>query len=365
MALKNDDFVLKKFPLFCNSRYTRNETFARKTVYPLVSGLVSWWSCFLQRSTGADGKLLLEDWNPTDPDASHEGQPVKNPMIGIAFAKRFASVQIELVKALGMPAGSDADAVEIMNSLVDFPLAKQGDPALNGSSGKPWVGWSDATVKASDMFALYPVWPTEFVSRASDAIVLDTTRRSSKVYSHFASGRPVEIFPAAVRAGFSSKDGTGWKPEEVLDGLAVSLLHLGCCDTNMLPYAPGGGVENVGVSRAVNEMLVVAPEGLFIELFPFWPAQETASFSTLRTKGGWLVSASKASGVVSGVTIEATVPGTVRLVDPWAGAAEAAATIACSPAPASPPVPITSAGGQQGLLTWTMSVGQGCKVSNK
>ena len=153
-----------------------------------------------------------------------------------------------------------------------------------GSTGSPWVGWSNATVKASDMFALYPVWPTEYVTQASEETVLDTTRRSSKLYSDFPSGRPVEIFPAAVRAGYSSKEGTGWKPEEVLDGLAVSLKHLGCCDTNMLPcllrrvyihhqlpifhvtlvfkscvyiihtsrsrYAPGGGVENVGISAS-------------------------------------------------------------------------------------------------------------------
>ena len=45
----NGDFAAL---LFVNNwEYTRNETFARETVYPLVSGLVSWWSCFLQRSS--------------------------------------------------------------------------------------------------------------------------------------------------------------------------------------------------------------------------------------------------------------------------------------------------------------------------
>ena len=59
--------------LFLNHwEYTRNASFARSTVYPLVSGLVSWWSCFLQRSKDGDGRLVLEDWNPIDPDESSE-----------------------------------------------------------------------------------------------------------------------------------------------------------------------------------------------------------------------------------------------------------------------------------------------------
>ena len=45
-----------------------DQTFAREQLWPLVSGLVSWSSCYLARSTGADGRLLLEDWNALDPD---------------------------------------------------------------------------------------------------------------------------------------------------------------------------------------------------------------------------------------------------------------------------------------------------------
>lgn len=50
---------------------------------------------------------------------------------------------------------------------------------------------------------------------------------------------------------------------------------------NQLPYAPGGGIENVGISRAVNEMLVTAPTGNVIRLFPVWPKDEDASFSNV------------------------------------------------------------------------------------
>jgi hypothetical protein len=49
----------------------------------------------------------------------------------------------------------------------------------------------------------------------------------------------------------------------------TNLVVLKYCDSRMLLVAVGGGVENVGVTRVVHEMLLVAPDGLFIEIFPF------------------------------------------------------------------------------------------------
>ena len=47
---------------------------------------------------------------------------------------------------------------------------------------------------------------------------------------------------------------------------------------NFLCDTAGGGIENVGMSRAVSEMLVSAPSGRYIQLFPFWPKATPASF---------------------------------------------------------------------------------------
>ena len=355
--------------LFLNHwEYTRNETFARQSIWPLVSGLVSWWSCFLQRSRSANGSLLLTDWNPLDPDESGEDQEVRNPTIGLAFAKRLATFQIALSKALFPEQAVPAEALEIVQHLAPFPLAP------DAPADEPvWANYEGAN--ASGIFALYPLFPSELMSQASEEAGLETARRSVKKYtgptsSDLARSRPVEAFPAAVRAGHGVG---GWQPKEVIAGLEQMLVELKCCDNQMLPVAIGGGVENVGVARAVNEMLLVAPDGLFIEVFPFFPADEPAAFTTLRSKGGWLVSASQsASGLVSDVQIVATVTGTCRLVDPWAtrggsstaiNSLSAMPTVACAPSPLAPPVTRTSVGRRQGLLSWTMNAGQRCNVS--
>ena len=123
--------------------------------------------------------------------------------------------------------------------------------------------------------------------------------------------------------------------------------------------------------RAINEMMVTAPnDGSFIHLLPYFPANESAAFTTLRTKGGWLVSANKAQataselatggrGVVSGVEIAATVAGTVQLVSPWVVPHPGA--VACRPAPVSPAVRRVRVHGRAGLA-WTMAAGQVCKI---
>ena len=303
--------------------YTRNKTFAREKTWPLVEGLVNWWSCFLKRSAIDNGtKLVLDDWNAIYPDEEHETQPVKNPMIGLAFARRLASFQIMLSQQLGLP--QPTAAVEIVRSLANFPTncsASGLDTASgDGESGSAdsnrtcsWIAWGNATVSSSDAFSLYPIWPTEYVSPGSSADLLRTARHTVKTYvgqTDFVTGRPVLNFPAAVRAGFSNE--SGYTPEAVMSGLKAWLANTEH-NNGVLQDRDDGRVEDCGVRlctpqcivprimyrrlrmhviiiinnflrdavfaqvmRAVNEMLLQAPnDGTFVELFPFFPANES------------------------------------------------------------------------------------------
>merc|ERR1712232_414972 len=52
----------------------------------------------------------------------------------------------------------------------------------------------------------------------------------------------------------------------------------------------GNGMENAGVLDAVNDMLMQSWRGR-IELFPAWPSARNGSFSGLRARGAFIVSA--------------------------------------------------------------------------
>ena len=93
----------------------------------------------------------------------------------------------------------------------------------------------------------------------------------------------------------------------------------------------GGGLEQVGATHAVNELLLQSFERVgggnettianqlstgptatatFLRFFPGWPIGERASFKSIRAIGGFLVDGSvDTKGVVSGVHVLSTVGG--------------------------------------------------------
>lgn len=233
-----------------------------------------------------------------------------------------------------------------------------------------WTAYRGAGVGDSDWFALYPVWPAEVVDgpsplEAGDPDAAATRARaqaSSRLYSDFVGGRPVDLFAMAVRAGGSgSGNASGglapWTPAQVLDGLGGFLA--GAWGPNLLPYAPGGGIENAGIIRAVHEMLLASARvppaarrragaagshsglcsnsgsggsglGAYVHsLFPFWPADEPASFSTLLAKGGFTFTAAYDNATravappvrVTAAHVWADAPSArLSLAHPWPGA---------------------------------------------
>jgi hypothetical protein len=188
----------------------------------------------------------------------------------------------------------------------------------------------------SDGWVLFPLWPAGTISGlGSSADELRIARASVKWYAkNFTDKQSIDcgwcqlvMFPAAVRAGAAAAGQYGFSATEILEGLNKYLrVQMG---PNMLPYAPGGGTENVGLAHAVNEMLVqTVPQTGEIVLFPVWPQDEDASFQRLRVKGGFLVSAAweASARTVTHISVEATTDSTCLLRVPFASP-----KIVCSP----------------------------------
>lgn len=75
------------------------------------------------------------------------------------------------------------------------------------------------------------------------------------------------------------------------------------------------------MSRAVCEMLLSAPSGHWIELFPFWPKETPAQFGGLMAKGGFRLWANYTPtvGVSSPVRLTSIAGTSVVLLNPWPG----------------------------------------------
>lgn len=302
--------------LFINHyEYTRDATFVREKTWPLLSGLLDWWSCYLVKQPSQhapDGYVYVDS-----PDQSNEGENTANPQIGLAMIQRLVLAVVDMAPAVG--AQVPAAATDIMKHLVPFNTGECLYTSATGSriNYTLWHAVPNET-SSSNMFAMYPVWPTEalpFADPASQTVAQATAR----AVGQFANGRPVEIFPAAVRAGLGATD-ISYTPTEIMDGLD-DYLH-GHILTNLIAHTPGGGIENVGVTRAINEMLAVAPGGKYIAVFPVWNMSEPAAFTDLWVKGGYSISAKcGVDGVQSPMVVKSRLGAgpNCTVVHPWPG----------------------------------------------
>ncbi len=82
-------------------------------------------------------------------------------------------------------------------------------------------------------------------------------------------------------------------------------------------YRPFTLEGNFAFAQGIHEMLLRSSNG-YIEVFPALPAVwQNVSFTTLRTEGAYLVSATKANGAISAITITAAAGGLMQLQLPF------------------------------------------------
>jgi hypothetical protein len=192
---------------------------------------------------------------------------------------------------------------------------------------------------------LHALWPAETLSPMSES---NATMASAALntFKHVAWGQDNSfswVFAAAARAGVPPDTTlTLWRRE-----LLANLK------TNRLVAFGGLCSDSLGAVAFVHDMLVQSQEG-FLRLFPAWPANQSAAFTSLRMRGAVLVSAAftgraawagLVAGRVPGVTmlsLHAEAAGRISLLSPWGPAyARGAVTV------------VDDATGQEVDVVWT------------
>ena len=342
--------------------YYRDEDFARNYTYRLLDGLTAFRRCSLTRSIVAGGGHRYDILR----DSAHEGFMVNNSVIANSFIRRTVRAQMQIGAVLGMKVPDYLP--DMLENLVALPVAhvslrsnKTGnmlhnvqvflneDPGPAFFQGKKWnvsiepclpgsAGWQQAVHcwnasggrdggLPSDHLAKYPFWPGEVVSRASSPALVATAQATARAYSRseqLVYGRDTIGFIAAVVAGtIPPLSPTAWTAEEVVQAVEAVEGYTRTKTGKTLLLQEGNRMC-MGMSRAIEEMLVSAPGSKYIELFPMWPRSSDASFHRLRVKGAFLVSAnySSAARSITHLVIEPVAMTTLRtqscvLKTPW------------------------------------------------
>ncbi|MGC8644405.1 MAG: glycoside hydrolase family 95-like protein, partial [Isosphaeraceae bacterium] len=80
----------------------------------------------------------------------------------------------------------------------------------------------------------------------------------------------------------------------------------------------GAWAESLGVIAPLQEMMLQSWDGA-LRIFPAWPRDVAARFTTLRAEGAFLVSASWADGEVRELSIQSERGATCHIYSPWPG----------------------------------------------
>ncbi len=292
-------------------RYSLDEDFLRERTYPIMREFMKTYIGMLER--GHDGlwhlpwscspEFIPGDGIPWGPDSSAD----------LALIRFLAESLLESVQILEI---DDPDAErwrDVLSNLTAFP---HGTDGLHIWSGQP------LDRPHRHMTHLFPIYPMHQISIDSETEQKKLIDQSLAQVESQGFVTDWQCWSYVYLAMIYARVGKGEACVEALRAYGSYVTPVGLA-TNA-PYEPGRAAEGVplepslGAPAVIMEMLLQSWGGT-IRVFPALPeAWNDASFCRLRTEGAFLVSSRLKGGLVKFVSVESTVGGICRILNPYA-----------------------------------------------
>jgi hypothetical protein len=274
--------------------YSGDTVYLGDKIYPIIKDYALFYASFIEQCKQDKGKVAFGP--SVDPE--HTAFGWDNSPYDLAWAQHTLKAAIQAANDLGI----DSDLVKRWSNCLDL---------------LPYYPVSEDVIKVGDrqdgyniVTPVVPLFPAEQVSWFSEETEKDLFRRTLKwIDSRYNRNNSVVMLNVG-RARLSMTD------EALHD---TKTWFKGKEQSNGLFYWKAHGFymsEQTAVSGLITEFLIQSVDSI-VRIFPAWPANQEAQFSTLRTRGGFLVSARQKDGIVHDVTIESTVGGELKLLSPW------------------------------------------------
>ncbi len=280
--------------LWLHYEYSGDIAYFGEKIYPVIKDYALFYASFIEKCKSDNGKVVFGP--SVDPEHTEYGW--NNSPYDIAWAQHTLKAAIQGATDLGV----DRDLINrwtaSLNKLPDYPVS--GDVVKVGDRES---GYNIIT-------PVVPMFPAEQVSWFSPDDEKELFKRTIRwIESRYNLNNSVVMLNVA-RARMSMTDEawndtkTWFKGKEQSNGLFYWKAH-GFYMT-----------EQTAVSGLITEFLLQSNDNI-IRVFPSWPANRDARFSSLRARGGFLVSAQKQNGVISKLLIESENGGELNMVSPW------------------------------------------------
>lgn len=307
--------------------YSKDQQFLRKRAYGPIREAVQFLVAYMQRPE-ARGKQWGDDKYHIFPTVPPELYGLKpgfkynyDCLVDLTLTKFIFKAFLEATDILKAERSNAALIKSVQEILANFPAY----PTTQSRFGKIYVSGpgEHADVVYNTPNSLMTVFPGEehgLHSTGETKQILENTYRNTQ-----NEGGNELVFLNLQAARLGKLDLDKFKRQ-----IEYCMLPNGTCTDMVLQVhgryndhlsfdfmrRMGIWVENFSLPVVINESLLQSYHGT-IHLFPNWPAERDASFSTLRAAGAFLVSATQANGKVQVVEIKSEVGGPIKIKNPW------------------------------------------------
>ncbi|MFI6299248.1 discoidin domain-containing protein [Nonomuraea sp. NPDC050790] len=296
-------------PFLWDYEYTGDEKMFREFTYPYLKELGAFWMDFAEK--GPDGKY----------DVLHtgvnEGGDDVNPVYDLGYIRRTLTALITYSEKLGVDAELRPVWQKFLDELSPYPTGQMdgldviflAEKIDNPIKGNALLNKNDQPINLEGV-----VHPSDNLAIGGDPAMLQLVRNTLQWVDPFKPGTRgssgngfPKTFTIAARAG--------WDAEDLIGKFSTVINDL--WRKNLTVRQFGGGQETSGSIETVNSMFLQSFENT-IRVFPVWPTTRDGSFTRLRAKGAFLVSASRKAGrPVGPIEVTSEKGGPVTFASPW------------------------------------------------
>lgn len=285
--------------------YTGDIDFLRHEAYPFIRECGDFYEDYLQKEPYGDSYR----YNLTT--GGHENTWDLNPPSDVAFVELTFSLLMKYSQLLGI----DEERRERWNDILShLPAYKVTMPTQEPNQGLPIYANNEAGLDMPVlMVQLFPVYPCEVLNLDSDPEALQIARNTLYYYG-ISQRRMIEGVNELGLSSYVMGARMNFPADILVDMLKE---RIATAQKNFLITDWHHCMEKTAVMEAINSMMLQSVNGV-MHFFPNW-LEKPASFTRLRTKGGFLVTADYDGSRVTSLSIQGGFADTCRFVNPWKG----------------------------------------------
>ena len=282
--------------------YTGDETFLRERAYPFIRECGNFYEDYIQKERYGNS------YRYTITTGGHENSWDLNPPSDVAFVEQTFRLLLRYSQILNM----DADRRDKWQDIVDhLPAYKVIMPTRQPNQGLPVYAKNEAGWDAPNhMIQLHAAYPCEVLNLASSPEALQIARNT--VHYYFVAQEGYKLMNELGLSAYVMGARVAFDPEILIDKMRYQAETAG---KNFLITDGHHCLEKSAIMEAVHSMMLQTVDDV-LYLFPDW-MKKPASFTRLRAKGGFLVSASYDGAQVTELKIQAGKAPVCKIRNPW------------------------------------------------